>query len=233
MSPARSPPRANRACEDTAVRLRGVLGAARSGLRGGSRPASRRRARSRGSRRKSYRPHLHRGSKRRLALRGASPLRVLELTVLDRARRRPASARRVHQRRGPLRSARQQAHHRGDESLPQLSDARDRSSRGGSSGRGPRAHRVRRFSCGLARARTGNRQTEAEVLSRLGARSAVLGHSSRELSPEPAEHVHRQADPPHASRRLPPRAGPHSWRHCAPIEAQLDYGIHPNAEPRP
>ena len=84
----------------------------------------------------------------------------------------------------------------------------------GGAGHGPRG---RRF----------GRATGAEVRARRdggGADAARRGHADRLLSPEPAEHVHRQAHPGDARRRL--RQGRITGRHIS------DFGVLPCAQRR-
>ena len=172
---------------------RGLLGRARPRLRRSGRAHARPRPCARGARRQPHRPRVHRRPLGRLAVRRAPPGRVREPAHVDRTRRRAGARRRVHRGRRPVRAAGEQAHCR-----PSATTA-CRTRRASSSccrvrvivaprrrSRGTRALRLRRARSCRRRGR-GRRSATAPRSSRPVA-------AARLLPPEPAEHVHREAD---------------------------------------
>ena len=173
-----------------------VLGPADAGLRRPGGAGADPRARARGARREPHRPDLHR---RPLRATSCSPS-LHRVGLANQAEsiargRRPAAARRLHGRRGALRAAREPADAGGArELLASGWSARSRCC--------PDVHVVLCLG-GFAwesalrlRARARRRADaapEAEVRPRRGRRRRAVA-AARLLSPEPAEHVHRQAD---------------------------------------
>ena len=131
--------------------------------------------------------------------------------TVDRARRRARARRRLRDRRGPLRAARQQADDRrarhaaapsSTASSALLADARVIVALGSFGWDGGAARRC-------AGGRPDGPAPEAAVRPRRrGRRSAPLT-AARQLPPEPAEHVHRQASPRRCSTRC--SRGRASW----------------------
>ena len=92
-----------------AVRGPALLGAAAARLRRSARRAAARRPGAGRARRQPHRPHVHRRPQRRLAVSSAAPRRLREPADLERPRRRPRAARRLHHGHAPLRAAAEQA----------------------------------------------------------------------------------------------------------------------------
>jgi hypothetical protein len=107
------------------------------------------------------------------------------------ARRRASSHRHVHRRGEPLRAARQQAHAGGAGQLSAVSRTRDRSARTRARRRCSRRVRLGRDDPGdrVTRSRSA---AAAEIHARRRGRDRSV-HDDRQLPPEPAEHVHREA----------------------------------------
>src|SRR3954454_14134916 len=205
LPPPRRVARARGAREAGGVSRRGVLGPAAARLRrpGGARADPR--AGPGGARRQPDRPHLHRRPLRRLPVRLAAPDGAGQPARERGARRRAAPRRRLCGRRGALRPAAQPPHAAGAGELRRVAGAR-----GGAAGRAPRRRLPRRLrlggraaAAGRAR-RRGGRAPEAAVRPRRAGGGRPVA-AARVLSPEPAEHLHRQADPRHDGRGV--RAG--------------------------
>ena len=107
-----------------AVCRRALLGQARAEFWRPRRAAGGRRPGAGGPGRQPHRPHLHRRSLRRLAVRGAAPGRLRQPAGVGRSRRRPGADRRLGDGDRPLRAARQPADDRGARQLHSVFRAR-------------------------------------------------------------------------------------------------------------
>ncbi len=156
-----------------------------------------------GPRRPRREPHgagVHRRPLRRLAVspRSIGPGLANQPTSVRR-RRRSAPARRVGDRLGALRAARQPADSSRAGSLPSLPGAGAGPAGLGAGRRGPGPVRLRRGGPG-PRARPA-----APLRPRRRGRGSGRPNGDLLVPPQPAEHLHRQADRAHAGRRV--RAG--------------------------
>ena len=182
--------RARGAGEARVVPRLGLLGPPDPGLRRPGRAGADPRPGARRARGEPHRPRLHRRPLGRLPVRRAAPQRLREPADLRAPRRRARAARLLDHRRGALRAARQQAAAGGARALLGVAGARARADRLAARGRLPRRVRV---GGGAAHARAARRAGPAaapEVRARRRAWAAA-----RLLPPQPAEHVHRGADP--------------------------------------
>ena len=178
-------------------------GAPAPGLRRSGCARARPRPGARRPRRQPHRARVHGRPLGRLALRRHVPRRPRQPADLGAPRRRPASEGRVDHGRGALRAAGQQAHAPGARRVPALVGGRARAPRatcGSSSAWAPSPGTPR---CACAPRSAIRAQAAAAVRPRGGLRRRRLAHARRLLSPQPAEHVHRQAHRAHARRGLP------------------------------
>ena len=190
------------------LRRPGVLGPSPARVRGPGCTAVHPRARTGRPWRQPHRTHLHRRPVRGLALRGAAPGRLREPGAVRLARRRAHPDRLLHRGGGQVRAAGQQAHTAGAGQLPAVLRP------GAGHPRRRRRDRVPRLlRLGRGAARAGSEgirgPSEAEVRTPRGGRSRTV-RPDRQLSREPAEHVHRQAHRADARRRIRPGEVGHS-----------------------
>ena len=115
--------------------------------------------------------------------------------------RRAGAARRLHRRGGALRAARQQADAGRDRPLPSASRRGARRAAARVGRRRAREDRVRRVPA-AAEARRPRAETPARVRPRRRTSPAERTDADRLLSPEPAEHEHRQAHGEDDRRRV-------------------------------
>ena len=160
-------------------------------------------------RRQPHRPDVHRRPLRRLALRGPAPGRLRQPARVGAPRRRAAPARRLRHRGRPLRAAGQQADAGGARQLPPLPGARAGAARALPGRSSPSAPSAGTGSCAPPRA-LGVEVPRPKPRFGHGAEADARPlAAARLLPPEPAEHLHRQADRADDRRRL--RAGARSW----------------------
>src|SRR5215467_835202 len=202
MPAARETPRGGRGRSAQTLSRPALLGPPAAGLRRFARSPAARRAGAGGPRRQPHGPDVHRGPQRRLALRRAPPRGLRQPPDGRAPGRRPAPARRVRHRRGPVRAAVQQARARRDRPLRALSLDRAAAAHARPRRRRARAHRLAGLSERTSRPRRTARASGAQVRTRGDHSLRRRHHADRDLSPEPAEHLHRQADAPDAPRNF-------------------------------
>ncbi len=158
--------RGGRAGQARVVRRRGVLGQAAAGIRRPRRRRARDRARAGRARRQPDRSDLHRRPLGRLAVRVAVADRVRQPADLGGARRRVASERLLHHRRGPVRAAGEPADAGRARQLPAVPRARARTARIGPGDRDAGVVRVGRDAACARGPWSGNPAAAAEVRPR-------------------------------------------------------------------
>src|SRR2546428_2389806 len=203
LPPARRPSRSGRRSAAAALRRPEILGAPAARLRRRACATLARGAGAGRARRQPHRADVHRRSQRRLALRCAPPRGLRDAADLRAPRRRPAPARRRDHRHHPLRAAAEQALARRDRPLRALLAGRAAPARPRARGGGARPHRLAGLPALAAAAGPGAGGTHAAVRSWRGHALRGRRDAAGLLSPEPAEHVHRQADAADAARRVP------------------------------
>ena len=189
-----------------ALPRRGLLGEAAERLRRPGGAGRDRRPRPGRPRRQPDRPHVHRRPLRRVALRRPAPGRLRQPAESERRGDGLRLRRRLRHRRRPLRAAGQQADHRGARQLPPLPGARAGAARPLPGHRRPRRLRLGRLPARRPRARGRGAAAQAPLRPRRRGRPRPL-EAARLLPPQPAEHLHRQADRADDRRRLRAGAG--------------------------
>ena len=188
------------------LRRPGLLGPRRSGVRRPERSARSGRPGPGRAGRQPHRQNVHRGPLRRLALRRPLPGGLRLATHQHGAGRRPRAHRRLRHRDGALRTAGQQAdpgRARRVRAVPHPG-ARPPAAGGGRGGTG--AVRLAGGQCAL-------RAPAAPVLRPPGREHASRrADVARLLPPEPAEHVHGEADGADVRRRVHPGPAAHRRR---------------------
>lgn len=176
-----------------AISRAGVLGPALAGLRRSRRARSDRRTRSGGPRRQPNRPYFYGRRLRRFSLLGAPCGGNREPAALDPSRRRPVSLRRSGDGGRPVRASRQPPSPGRVYRLQRVPRPRARGSLPHAGLRRPGGARIRSVP---RRACPGGRARPAPAAA-FFPRDRTLARpvpALRDLSPEPAEHVHRKAD---------------------------------------
>ncbi len=204
--------RDGRAGEARGVPRPDVLGPPDPRLRRPRRARADPRARARRARRQPHGARVHGRSLGRLPLRRPAPHRLRQPAHLGTPRRRPRAARLLHHRQRALRAAGQPAAARGARALLALARARARPDRDAARDRLPRRVRLG----GRAAHPGAGRRAAAPAAPPLRARRRVPP-PARLLPPEPAEHVHGQADGRDDRRRA--GAGARRWPRSRSREA--------------
>src|SRR5215831_1800439 len=205
LSPSRQASRGGGGRAPAALSRPALLGASASGLRRSKGARPHRGPRSRRSRRQPDGAHVHGGPQRRLALSRAARGRPRQPAYVDASRRRAPAHRRLHHGDPALRPSRQQALARRDGALPALLARRAQPPHGSAGRGGAGQDRLGRVPARSTCHGAGRAPSAPAVRPRRARRHARRRDPPRELPPEPAEHLHGQADAPDAEGRL--RAG--------------------------
>ena len=189
----------------------GVLGQARAVIRRSGCPSPGCRAGTRGARCQPDGPDVHGRQVRRLPVPGPAPRRVRLPDQQCFPQRRHDAPRCVDYRAGALRSAGQQAVARGVAELPAVlaPGTGPADQRPGCGGAGPHCHRI--VAGHPTRAEYGSGVFSARVRAQRAACGPFAG-ADLQLSPEPAEHLDRPADPADAGRGVPACRRPYPIR---------------------